>query len=499
MTRGVFAAVTICGLVLVFGIGLASLDATEGWGGDFALYLAHARNLATGAPYADTGYLYTPTNVFIGPPAYPPGTAWLLAPAYAAFGGDLVTLKAVIVATFVIALGVLAVHFQLLADRTTALLAVLVVAVNPAVWDYADSVLSEMPFLLWLFVAFVLVDLRDSRSSPLGRVLISATAGAITYLAYATRPIAVLLLVAVALHDVVARRRLLTDLLPFLAVCLAGIAIQMVLLPIEAGYADHFALDDLSHVAANAWGYINALRGFYPLPAQIDRLVPVAMGVAAAYGFCLFMAGRLPKRAPSDGMIAYGRDLVVAVPVHVVFAAGYLFAIIVLPFTQGARYLLPLFPYLAFYAVIGVLAGLRWVISSAAVRAAIVAAAVAAYSIVHVLVVQPPGIVAGVHRPESAAMFAAVSRIVQKDGVVAFAKPRVMAYFAETTATTWPREATEDEAWQSLRALGVTHLVVARPGAGLDQPDFVDRYAEAPPPFLEPAYRNEHFVVFAVR
>jgi len=37
------------------------------WGGDFSLYIAHAINVATGQPYADTGVVYNPCNPCLSP------------------------------------------------------------------------------------------------------------------------------------------------------------------------------------------------------------------------------------------------------------------------------------------------------------------------------------------------------------------------------------------------------------------------------------------------
>ena len=59
---------------------LATIRPGHAWGDDFAQYIHHARNLATGVPYAATGYIYNPYNPTIGPRTYPPGFPLLLAP-----------------------------------------------------------------------------------------------------------------------------------------------------------------------------------------------------------------------------------------------------------------------------------------------------------------------------------------------------------------------------------------------------------------------------------
>ena len=64
-------------LTVLVGVGLvafywSAISEALGWGGDFALYVLHARNLADGLPYGDTGYIYNPQYPSLSPPAYPP-------------------------------------------------------------------------------------------------------------------------------------------------------------------------------------------------------------------------------------------------------------------------------------------------------------------------------------------------------------------------------------------------------------------------------------------
>src|SRR5262249_23686248 len=62
------------------------------WGGDFAQYIIHARNLAEGRSYTDTGYLYEPTT-YHAPRHYPPGFPLMMAPIWASKGLDFFWLR----------------------------------------------------------------------------------------------------------------------------------------------------------------------------------------------------------------------------------------------------------------------------------------------------------------------------------------------------------------------------------------------------------------------
>src|SRR6266851_6468514 len=57
--------------VAIAALQLVTIRQGHDWGDDFAMYIAHARNLANGAPYAATGYIANPHNA-LGPAAYPP-------------------------------------------------------------------------------------------------------------------------------------------------------------------------------------------------------------------------------------------------------------------------------------------------------------------------------------------------------------------------------------------------------------------------------------------
>src|SRR5436190_5352047 len=75
-------------LALLVGIELSSTLRTDSpWGGDEALYVLHARNLAEGHSYTATGYIFNPRNP-IHPAAAPPGLPLLLASVYRVRGAD---------------------------------------------------------------------------------------------------------------------------------------------------------------------------------------------------------------------------------------------------------------------------------------------------------------------------------------------------------------------------------------------------------------------------
>ena len=60
---------------------------------DWAMYVMHARNIATGHAYTDTLYVYQPETAMYGASTYPTGYSLLLAPIYALFDLNIVAFK----------------------------------------------------------------------------------------------------------------------------------------------------------------------------------------------------------------------------------------------------------------------------------------------------------------------------------------------------------------------------------------------------------------------
>ena len=57
-------------LALILAVGafyIATIREGHLWGDDFAMYIHHAKNLASGNAYGDTGYIYNPHYPDIGP------------------------------------------------------------------------------------------------------------------------------------------------------------------------------------------------------------------------------------------------------------------------------------------------------------------------------------------------------------------------------------------------------------------------------------------------
>ena len=141
----------LIGLVAVIAaIGLfhaAGIRSGHVWGDDFALYLLHAKNLVSGTPYGDTGYIHNPHLINYSPRYYPPVYPALLALVYNLGSGDLYALKLLQVCTLTLGLLAAGLYFRGAVQWRGLVAIVAIVGLNPEWWDRKDAIASDFAFL----------------------------------------------------------------------------------------------------------------------------------------------------------------------------------------------------------------------------------------------------------------------------------------------------------------------------------------------------------------
>jgi hypothetical protein len=193
------------------------------WDDDAAQYILHARNIAEGRPYLDTGYIFNPEYANLGPPGYPPGFPLLLAPIWALRGLDLRAMKLLEAGFFVIGLGMVYACFRIDLSAAVCLALVAILGFSPSYWDFKEFIASEFPFLAFLFLAFLVIEHVYSRTG-LPPVRFAVPIALCIVLAYSIRAVGGLLVPSLAAYEVLRRRRLsaCTVVTCFVAVVLCG-------------------------------------------------------------------------------------------------------------------------------------------------------------------------------------------------------------------------------------------------------------------------------------
>lgn len=450
----------------------ATLRPEETWtGGDFSLYLLHARNIAEGRAYAATGYVQNPENALMSPAAYPPGFPLLLAPVWRIAGLDLVAFKLVVVACLaVLVAAVYALAWPVLGWRLAAVAAG-TAGFMPALFDRRDPIISDIPAAMWCYLALVLYERARSRVGA-GTWLVPVQVialGVTVALACATRTAGFTLAGALMLACVARRQG------PWRATLCA----------VLAGAAAAVLAGRVLHVDSETYlGYLAMLRDEGMRGWLLGTVSAYAPGLVGVWGLSYGVAANFVLLILLTGFTATGWWLRVRRDASApeAFLVAYFALLAVFPVRQEpVRYLVPVAPLLAYYAMVALQRGLaRLRRPDLAGPVATLGAAVlfVPYYAVHNPLAAPAP---SVTSETSEALFAAVRQDVNASDLVLARNPRVLALFTGRRAATWPAQLTPERFWSYAGRAGAgwmldevepktpdsraAHAIVSAPGA----------------------------------
>jgi len=238
-------------LALALTIYLISLQPGYPWGGDSALEIMHARNLATGQPYARTHYVYDAEAWVEGGPSYPPGLPLLTVPVYLWSGLNLGVFRDY--CAVLLAAALIPVFFFLRRSLSPwfACLALALAAINRFPLGCIQSANSESPYLLFSFLGLgVAIWVYDTRRNETGPLAWGAMIGALAAYTAATRSIGVALMGAIGLYDLYRNRRITRFLLAAGLVFAAMFCVSNLLVHNDAAvYSNQFRFNPSANLA----------------------------------------------------------------------------------------------------------------------------------------------------------------------------------------------------------------------------------------------------------
>ena len=476
-------AIAVLACVGVFQV--ATIRDGHGWGDDFAQYVMHAKNLAAGQPYAPTGYLVNPEATDVGPEAYPPATAVLLAPIYARYGLAFGPMKVAMALLIVVALAGVHLVFRRRLSRLDGALLLAVIGFNPVLWQSTSNIGSDLLFLALCFLTLAGAQAAARYSGPVAaRAALGVLLGLGIYAATATRSLGVALVAAVLLHGGLQRRR--TALVaPGVAavVAMALVAVQRAFISTEGAYVEWFR-DTFSIVAPLVYArqYLGDLRGFvenaYSLPAATAVFFTLA-GLAAVGAWTSL---RREMGVVDCFLVVYGG--------------------MILLFPPAQRYLLPIVPPLFFYAIEGAsaigsrLAGAgRWV--PTAILAVLLAATYgAAYSRASFGRIDD-----GATQPHFTELCAVIRTNTDPADRFIFRKPRALALLADRATAPYSPETDAAGLDRLIARIGARYLVTANlrhPEFETDRTTLMPLVAARPDRFVA-VFANERFTLYRIQ
>ncbi len=337
----------------VVGVSLWSFDSSLKLQEDSATYIALAESLAGGHGYRDIFFVDRPLHA-----QYPPIFPLLLLPIVWLGGVDIAAMKLLMTAAAVVVLPLVGALFRTFAGDRTAAAVVLLTATSPSIVFYAQSVMTEIPYLLLSLVAILWIGRCDRRTGwTAGGVAITVALLSVVYL---TRIIGVALVGATVLYVLLEStgsrtRRIRTAIV--LGVC-AVIPLSLWLLysSSASGGAGN------PYLRYYAW----SLEPVVAAPSGMDGLHALVGKVRAALHAYGAHAGRVFYWAPVS-VAGDAVALLLAAIAVVGFAARAarqrtvveyyvllsLCSLLVFPGSRQQRYLVPLIPFLWFYFLTG--------------------------------------------------------------------------------------------------------------------------------------------------
>ncbi|MFH1404294.1 MAG: glycosyltransferase family 39 protein [Candidatus Altiarchaeota archaeon] len=428
-SRGVFFIVLAI-LVVAF-IHYATIVPGHDWGGDFSMYVHHAKNIVEGKGYSDTGYIFNPKTT-IGPQNYPPGFPLILAPVYAVYGLDFMAFKAVIT-LFLLGLAVVFyLGFMRELSARYLVVVILVFSISPFMVKFKNNVLSDIPFTFFVYLSLYVINRNHGGDV---RWWCPLLAGALMGYCYLIRPIGAVLPVALFAYDLIVFRRVS-------GFTLKSVCVFALFFVVNSAY-----FGDVYYY----YKFIGERNLYDSLVVYSQRLMKIGESSVQVVGIhsLIILAGYLAKVRRK-------------ITVYEVFAPLYVIPLLMVTYAE-IRLLIPLAPLLVFYAYYPA----YWMESSTSRSGHVRLAGKVFFALLTIMIIfsyknqmsrMDFGPVRNGPTSEVAGEMFDFIRENPSDGPYIFYKPRVMALFTGKKASARHRDWPVKE-WEYCRSINATHIV----------------------------------------
>jgi hypothetical protein len=208
-----------------------------------------------------------------------------------------------------------------------------VLGFNPYFWSLKDSVLSDIPFLLFFYVTALVAE-RSPREGA-RRPMWAVATGILLYLCVGTRTIGLAVTIGLVVYDLVRYRKLTRFVILATGVCVVLMLAQRLIIgPGEQSYADQLH-PTASSILRNIHEYGGAFVSLWAQPWGKAVSIPT-------FAMTICLAGLGMREHIEKGLTTVEAFLV-----------PYLAIVWLWPSSQGLRFLLPLIPFYIFLMCLG--------------------------------------------------------------------------------------------------------------------------------------------------
>jgi hypothetical protein len=355
-----------------------------------------------------------------------------------------------------------------------------IIGFNPYFWRFKDNIVSDLPFLLFVYLSLFLIHRAYQSNRAGGPQIFDASLISISiYLAYGTRSIGLVLLLCLLVYDLIKHKR--PTVFAIKTAALAGmlIVLQNVFLHSDSSYASHIGVS-LSAAMRHTWEYASELSAVWA--GGGDKVSRLAL-FAAMSG--LAVVGYLTR---IKGQITFFE----------IFLVLYLIPLLVLPIPVDVRFLMPVMPLYLFYAFLGIRA-VPWHRGREGLAFLLVTAVfLVAYATQYAKVDYGP-IREGIAKSETQQLFEYVKKETGEGDVFIFRKPRALVLFTGRSASVWHQPPNDQELWDYFRRIKATYLVLGPSSLEPDDQAFLRRFVEKYQDHLQETYTNADFQVYRIK
>lgn len=479
--RSDFLFIFLISILVLFYLAL--INGGHNWGDDFAMYIAHARNIVSGKAYIDTGYIYNPDFPELGPQAYPPIFPLILSPLIALFGLNLWALKLAGVVTFSLFQYIFLI--KITPHRLSyvfRILLLLLIGLHPFFGEMLNNILSDIPFLLICYTTLYLFQFQSNQKERSKDVGVNILIGFMVYLTYGTRSIGLCLLAVFFLYEWMLKRGFSKKLWIVIGVSTVGIIIQSVLLPGTGSY-----FDQIPHTipeAINAW---QSLSRIYLV--LLPSIIPISVLINEKIVFIAFL---IPAIAAIINRIIH------RITVFEVFFLVYSFSLLLWPSFQGLRFLLPLIPLFFFYTLEGIQLAFAAIMNNTMKNFSVVLITCFFiyvfynYYVTYSNKFQNPS-TSDISKPSTTELFNFVRQNVSTGETCAFYKPRALALFTGCRSVAI-ESGSYCDVIHRLKDFDTKYLIVDLRGNS----EIWSEYPQSAPDTFELVFKNIDYQVFRV-
>ncbi len=475
-------------LLVIAAIYILTLRPGIGWGDDFAMYIALAKNIASGHVYVQTGYIPNPYNPNLSPTAYPPVFPLILAPIYMMFGLDIHAMKITLVVVFLAMLTLCYVYARRRLDnKILTYLYMGAMGLSPWLWRMRGGIVSDIPFMFFVFLSLLLAEVALVTMEETGdtwvRMLLAFVAGVATYLAYGAREVGGLLIPVFILFDILRHRRISGASIVITATFAALALVQRHFVHSEAGYAEILTMYHWSVFPDHAMAYARLIVGYWG-DDGLGKVGGVLVFLIVAPLYVIGWVWGFSQRKS----------------IYSIFVPAYMCVLIVVPIIGGNRYLLPILPFLLLDIFLGIkVVGYRFGIAKErAIATVVVVAVVASYAFWYKNQHLGP-IADGPYSEQSRQLFSFIRKQTRPDSVFIFRKPRALALFTDRRAAAPPLPGQYSTLWPYIQSIGADYVIVKYAGLQFDKQPYLENWAKENQQRLDLVFSNDWFQVYRIK